>query len=273
MGSDLSILQTEANNHLSKLQEWLLANKLSLNIDKTNYRIFAPKSERSATNVASLNLVIGNQPIQRVEICKYLGVTVDDGLKWDSHINSIYNKIIKFTSLLYKLRPVVPLAYLKKLYYALIYPHLLYGIELYANTSKTHLDKLCKLNNKLLRILLNKPLLTPVKVLYNEMDHAPIPILHQIQILIFIKKCIHHKDLTPDLYQHYFNQNNTVHTYNTRRNSDLHTKSFSSSLGQRSILSFGVKLWNELPKDLKADNVSIKVFSKDIKKYLMTNYT
>lgn len=273
VGSNLSTLQTEANNDLSKLQEWFLANKLSINIDKTNYCIFAPKSERSSVNVASLNIVIGNQAIQRVETCKYLGVTLDDRLKWDSHINSIYNKIIKFTSLLYKIRPIVPLACLKKLYYALIYPHLLYGIEIYANTSKTHLDKLCKLNNKLLRILLNKPLLTPVTDLYNEINHAPIPVLHQIRILIFIKKCIHHKDLTPELYQHYFNQNNTVHTYNTRRNLDLHTNSFSSSLGQRSILSFGVKLWNELPKEFKADNTSIKLFNNNIKKYLVSKYT
>jgi len=38
-----------------------------------------------------------------------------------------------------------------------MHPHLLYGIELYANTGSTHLSKLETLNNKLLRILQNKP--------------------------------------------------------------------------------------------------------------------
>ena len=46
---------------------------------------------------------------------------------------------------------------LKSIYFAFVHPHLLYGIELYANTSSSHLSKLETLNNKLLRILQNKP--------------------------------------------------------------------------------------------------------------------
>ena len=46
---------------------------------------------------------------------------------------------------------------LKTLYFAFVYPHLLHGIEVYANTGITHLTKLITLNNKILRILQNKP--------------------------------------------------------------------------------------------------------------------
>ena len=42
----------------------------------------------------------------------------------------------------------------------------LYGIELYANTYAVHLDKLMKVNIKILRILQNKPVLTPTSELY-----------------------------------------------------------------------------------------------------------
>jgi len=42
---------------------------------------------------------------------------------------------------------------LKMLYFAFVFPHLLYGIELYGNTHQSHLSKLVKLNNKILRIL------------------------------------------------------------------------------------------------------------------------
>jgi len=47
---------------------------------------------------------------------------------------------------------------LKDIYYTFVYPHLLNGIELYGNTKASYLDKLIKLNNKLLRILQSKPL-------------------------------------------------------------------------------------------------------------------
>jgi len=45
------------------------------------------------------------------------------------------------------------LAYAYRIYFAYAYPIILYGIELYANTYSTHLEKLCILNNTLLHIL------------------------------------------------------------------------------------------------------------------------
>ena len=50
----------------------------------------------------------------------------------------------------------------------MIHPHLLYGIELYANTYLSHVDRLIKLNNKILRILQNKPFQSHTKDLYKE---------------------------------------------------------------------------------------------------------
>jgi len=43
--SDLSILQTMSNAEIDKLSEWFKSNRLSLNIKKTNYIIFSPKSK------------------------------------------------------------------------------------------------------------------------------------------------------------------------------------------------------------------------------------
>ena len=57
---------------------------------------------------------------------------------------------------------------LKDIYYTFVYPHLLNGIELYGNTKASYLDKLIKLNNKLLRILHSKPLSTPIRELLSR---------------------------------------------------------------------------------------------------------
>jgi len=40
--------------------------------------------------------------------------------------------------------------------YASVYPYLLYAVEVYGNTCPTCIEKLCILNNKLLRILQHK---------------------------------------------------------------------------------------------------------------------
>ena len=43
---DTKLLYEQANNEPDKLQNWLRWNKLSLNVNKTNYIIFSNKKEK-----------------------------------------------------------------------------------------------------------------------------------------------------------------------------------------------------------------------------------
>jgi len=168
-----------------------------------------------------------------VSNCKYLGVNIDDLTKWNFHIDYVYNKLIKFTSIFYKLRYVLPKHWLRTLYFAFVYPHIIYGIEIYANTCYSVLDKLCKLNNKLLRILSNAPREAPVIELYKSFELLPIPILFEFKMLIFMFDCIYYRQYLPEIFQNYFRVNSDVHMYNTRQSSNLHIDSINSNYGQR----------------------------------------
>jgi hypothetical protein len=150
-----------------------------LNLSKTCYKIF-PKAQ----NQDEVAIVINNVKLKNVNECKYLGVILDNDLKWTAHIETVYKKLIKPTGILYKIRNKLPSAVLKSIYYAFVQPHILYGVELYANTYVVHLDKLTKLNNKILRVLQNKPVLTPTSELYAAYNTLPIAELHRQQILI-----------------------------------------------------------------------------------------
>ena len=81
---------------------------------------------------------------------------LDKNLDWIVHIDYVYKKILKYVGIFYKLQNKIPRACLRNIYFAFVYPHLFYGVELYANTYYSNLDKLVKLNNKLLRILQGK---------------------------------------------------------------------------------------------------------------------
>ena len=94
-----------------------------------------------------------------------------------------------------------------KLYYAFVHP---YGLEVYGTVNKAKvygtankakLDKLCKLNNKLLRILLHKNFATPIVDLYVKMKTLRIPILPEKLLLLFVHKYVYHKQLLPDLFK------------------------------------------------------------------------
>ena len=83
----------------------------------------------------------------------------------------------------------VPYVWLRNIYYDYVRPYLMYGIEIYANTYVTYLDKLVKINNKLLRILQNQPLATPVSQLYTSFNLLSIGKLHMLHILLLVFKC------------------------------------------------------------------------------------
>ena len=125
------------------------ANKLVLNEDKTVYMTF---SLSNAIN-NNLSLFLNSIQLKSADSVKFLGVTLDSRLNWIAHIDEIYSKIIKLTSLFYKLRNKLPSNILKDIYFSAIHSKLVYGIEIYANTYITHLEKLITLNNKILRIL------------------------------------------------------------------------------------------------------------------------
>jgi hypothetical protein len=95
----------------------------------------------------NITLLCGQRAIEKVDACRYLGVVIDDKFKWTSHIDQLYSKLVKFTSIFYKLRSALPEQVLKQIYFAFIHSRILYGIELYANTCNTYLDKLIKLIN------------------------------------------------------------------------------------------------------------------------------
>jgi len=87
-----------ANNTMFKLKNWFLANKLSLNTDKTCYMVFPPDTPNS------IKVYVNNVQIQKVTNCPYLGVVIDEDLKWTKHTECVCNKLVKCTSIFYKLR-------------------------------------------------------------------------------------------------------------------------------------------------------------------------
>ena len=162
----------------------------------------------------------------------------------------------------------VPKQSLYKLYYAFVFPYSNYGVEVYANCTKLAIDKLNKVNNKILRVLLNTNYDTPNFELYRMFNVLPIPLLHEMKLLELIHKFYYHNHLLPTIFQEYFVTNNSVHQYSTRSKNNLHISVINSSIGQRCSVYRGSKYWNELPDYLKSDS-SVFLFKRNVKHYLL----
>ena len=265
-GETLTEICTKANILLGDLNRWFVANKLSLNVLKTCYSVFP----NSTQHCGSCNLSINGISINQCNSVKYLGVWIDDKLKWQQHIDHIYTKLVKFIGIFYKLAHKLPDNCLRMIYYSFVHPHLLYGVEIYANTYALYLDKLIKLNNKLLRILQHKDRHCRNSVLYINYNTLPIPELHMFQIICLVHKFMHHRNSLPEIYHSYFIENYRIHQYNTRNKGDLHLSNINSRLGSRAINYKGCILWNSLPAELK-NPCSFQSFKNRLKAFLHTS--
>jgi len=262
-GKNVSDVYRKANRAIFNLHKWFNANKLTLNLDKSCYSVFGH------VNTASLyNITLGSCNIERVKCTKYLGLMIDSDLSWREHIDYVYNKILKFCGIFYKLKFKLPSEIMKLLYSTFVYPHLLYGIEVYANTPFSHIYKLHILNNKLLRIAQDCKMRTKINMLYKTYDILPISALHRYQVLLFVHKCLFNSHLLPSVFAGYFDLNSSVHSYSTRSSDKLHLCSVYSSAGTKCIKFKGCQLWNNLPVSL-SEISSYVLFKRKLKDYLI----
>ena len=145
-------IQLKLNNELDNLHHWLLANKLSLNVSKTEYMIIG--SRQRLTQISTdPKISIGSQNISRVKETKTLGVLVDENITWKNHIEATCKKISKTIGMMKRVKSVISNESLKRLYKALVLPNFDYCSLVWDNCSNNLKDRLQKLQNKAGRII------------------------------------------------------------------------------------------------------------------------
>jgi hypothetical protein len=257
-------LYERTNQNLDLLYQWFLANRLSINYDKTVYSIFSPNKMK----LNSFRLYINNIEINRVEYCKCLGVILDEELSWKHHIDYIETKLTKFTSFFYKIRQKLKPDCLKELYFALIYPQLTYAVELYGNAADSNIHKLQILQNKLLRILQFEGRRCPLQKLYINYNTHKIHDLHEINLLCLCHKIINHPLELPNIYQNYLLHHYNIHSHDTRHKNDIFPHHVTTNYGIKDFRFKSHQLWNKLPEEIKKIG-SISEFRNTIKKFYL----
>ena len=133
---NITDIYSKLNTDLTELSEWFKANKLTLNISKTNYVTFSKSTTSRNTNLA---LNIGIEHITKVPHVKFLGVIIDERLEWKNHIDICKNKLSSGIYAINSFKNAIPTIQLKTLYYTLIHPYLTYGVLLWGGAlKKTH---------------------------------------------------------------------------------------------------------------------------------------
>ena len=137
-GHNPIVMKDAICRELTKLYAWFSANKLSLNVSKTNYIVFCNK--KGIGNV-TLDIKMDGKCLKRVDYTTFLGVIIHSGLTWKNHTQSIATKIARGVGILSKLKHSLPKQVLRSLYFTLIYPHLTYCITVWSGTTYSNIKQ------------------------------------------------------------------------------------------------------------------------------------
>ena len=188
--TNIPSIQTSLNRDLSNISEWLNANKLTLNMTKTEFMLIGSRQRLSNITVPPA-LEINGACLKQVTSTKSLGVIINENLTWSNHIDTISKKISSGIGAIKRVNHCLPPSSLHSIYYGLvIQPHLDYCSVVWDNCGKTLSNKLQRLQNRAARVLTCSSYDSNANKLLQQLNWKKSETRRKIQKAEVVYKCL-----------------------------------------------------------------------------------
>ena len=268
--SNPKILKRVMNNELKILFEWLCANRLSLNVGKTEFIIFRPPSKPLTERIV---LRLNQTNIFESTKIKYLGIILDSRLTWKHHIAELCKKLSRAVGLLYKIKHFSTKSVLRSLYFSIFHSHLSYGLPVWGNAAQYHINKIALLQKRVIRSINFADFVAPTEPLFKK--SGILKISDQRHVLTCgLLWDLDKGELPPSLAE-YFTKSTSIHHHNTRHaNAGKYViKNTNSMYGFKSFQVQGSRILNQLKSDEIYTQARSKVsFLNRMKKSIFNTY-
>lgn len=263
-GKSVRDIESQLCKELHSMSEWLVSNKLSLHLGKTESILFGSKKKLKSRK--NMNIVCNGNVIVAKDSVKYLGAIIDQDMSGRSMGVSAIKKINKGLKFMYRKKDFFDTKCRKMLCQSLLQSHFDYACNSwYRNLEKCLKIKLQCAQNKIFRYVLQ----------YDNRHHITCSDF-QIMKCLNVKTRVDYLSLsamfnifhkTAPVYM--CNDVSLVsHSHNTRHSKSSFVVINAKTQGQNSFLYNGIKLWNDLPVNIKDECVK-RNFKVKCKKYLM----
>lgn len=236
---DVTQYENDINGTLINIISWLKNNNLTVNIEKTKIMHF---SQRIAT--PELNIQYQGVKVEEVASTKFLGVYIDKALTWKTHIEHISKKLSKSAFALYKLAQIVNTEAVLTAYHGLVASILRYGILFWGNS--TEQNKVLLLQKRCIRAMFGLKTTDSCRPFFVKYGILTSISLFIFEVSVFVKT-------NPDL----FKQVGCMHDRNLRNRDRLCVRQTQTKLMAKSVLAMAPKIFNKLPRDIKALNTNL----------------
>ena len=243
------------NLNLEAIGNWCHSNKLTLNIQKTNFILVKNYQNNFVLNNT---IKILNKNINETNTIKFLGITIDQTLSWSEHINLIRLELRKSLGLLYQASTLFPSSILILLYNSLVNSKLVYCLEAWGNAANTHLKKLFIIQKRFLRIIYRKPPNEPTSHLFKKAKILPIHHLYTQRICL-LAHAKFYSSQPPSNHQPYVTRHSLY---------SLPLPTLTTNCGQRQVTYQMALKWNSLPVNIRLIN-KVNEFKRALKLHLL----
>ena len=182
---DVNVLNEILEREANKVLMWIHANKLVINLSKTNCMLFSNKR-----NIPNLNIQLNNSNLDMVSETTFLGVVIDNKLSWKAHVKYVSSKISKSIAILRILRNSFPKNVLRLIYMSFIFSYINYCNLIWGSANKTTLEPLFKLQKKAVRLVNNSKYLDHTEPIFKSLRILTIHKVFMLNCLTFLYKCL-----------------------------------------------------------------------------------
>ena len=243
---DENVLKRKMNEDLRLLFDWLCANRLSLNVDKTEFIVFRPPRTKLKNR---FTLKLNRITLYESSKIKYLGLILDARLSWKYHIYEWRKKLNRAVGILYKMRKTnCSQSVLLSLYHSIFSSHLCYGICVYGLAEEQYTNIISLIQKKAIRIIANAAYNAHTAPIFRDLK-----LLNFSKIIKFSQSMLmwdFEKGALPNCFDNFFEKVNNVHGYNTRSSSknklSENTSVRTETHGKKLFRFIGPRLYNEL---------------------------
>ena len=263
-------ISKKLNADLRKLCNWLKANKIALNVAKTELIIFRHPNKKL---LYDLVIKLDGKRLQPVHSIKYLGLQIDETLSFQKHLTSLSRKLSRSNSMLAKIRHFVPPDTLKSIYHSIFASHMSYGCIVWGQKGNPNCHKIYSLQNSALRLISFSDFRARTNLIYQNLN------ILSLSKLVFLLNCLLvHSQLTNNIpigLRNTFVPTNRVHNHATRHASQsiVTPVTRTTKYGLYSITYQCASSWNKLVaahSHANLSTLSIPSLKKYIKKYLFS---
>ena len=166
-------------------------------------------------------------------------------LSYNEHVTNIMSTCMASLCQINRIKHLLDTRTLENVISSLVFSKLYFCSTVWANTSKTNVRKLQKIQNFPARIPTGTRKYKHITPVLNNLS---VPAMLALYDAILTFKCL--RGLAPEYLSSRFNTCASVHGRNTRNKNKLDIPAFKTAAGQHSFIYRAVKCWNMLPEEI-----------------------